>query len=77
MPIYEYRCGKCKTVFEILRDRSQRDAEAVCTSCGGRKAQRQMSGFSGHVSGSGGGSVAGSGGCGSCKATSCAGCGRN
>jgi putative FmdB family regulatory protein len=79
MPIYEYRCGKCKAVFEVLRERSQRDTEAVCTCCGSRKTGRQMSSFSGHVSGAGSGSssVAGSGGCGSCKAASCAGCSRN
>jgi putative FmdB family regulatory protein len=78
MPLYEYECKSCNAVFELLRSRGDRDAEAKCPSCGSARCRRMMSVCAGRVSdGSGAGSsVAGSGGCGSCTATSCAGCRR-
>lgn len=78
MPIYEYKCGKCKRVFELLRTRDARDQAAACPTCGSERSRLMMSSFAGRV-GSGSGSsesVAGSSGCGSCKASSCAGCRR-
>ncbi|MCE5215397.1 zinc ribbon domain-containing protein [bacterium] len=76
MPLYEYKCGKCSQVAELLRERSQRDAPAACPSCGSEKMRRMMSTFAGHVSSGGGStsSVAGGGGCGGCSRSSCAGC---
>ncbi|MBN2282990.1 MAG: zinc ribbon domain-containing protein [Deltaproteobacteria bacterium] len=58
MPIYEYRCKKCKHEFEELRFSGDRDSDVVCPKCGKKAAERMMSVFGGK-----GGS------CGSC--TSC------
>jgi putative FmdB family regulatory protein len=46
MPIYEYRCRKCGSEFELMRPLAQRDAAARCTSCGSRATSRKLSLFS-------------------------------
>jgi putative FmdB family regulatory protein len=46
MPIYEYRCRKCGTEFELMRPLAQRDAAARCTNCGSRATSRKLSLFS-------------------------------
>ena len=32
MPIYEYQCGRCKNIFELLHKMDE-DCEAVCPKC--------------------------------------------
>ncbi|MGZ3570216.1 MAG: FmdB family zinc ribbon protein [Thermodesulfobacteriota bacterium] len=32
MPIYEYQCGRCKNIFELVRKMDE-DCEAVCPKC--------------------------------------------
>lgn len=34
MPIYEYRCSACRTVFEKLRPMTESDLTDVCPECG-------------------------------------------
>ena len=72
MPIYEYRCGSCGTVFDRLRPMSRMDDEAPCPECDG-ESSRQLSVFAA-VSGSNGdgGAIAGAGGCGGCGPGGCA-----
>src|SRR5882757_9090966 len=45
MPIYEYRCEKCRRVTSVLTTRVTEKVEAVCTHCGGKKMSRLMSRF--------------------------------
>jgi putative FmdB family regulatory protein len=45
MPIYEYRCRKCKKKFSVLTLRVGERVSAVCPTCGGRGADRLMSRF--------------------------------
>lgn len=33
MPIYEYRCSKCGTVFELIRSLSLRNHPTMCVRC--------------------------------------------
>ena len=33
MPIYEYRCSKCGTDFELIRSMSEMDKPASCPKC--------------------------------------------
>ncbi len=40
MPIYEYRCTKCRTKFELMRRIAQRDDAATCPHCKAPKAVR-------------------------------------
>jgi putative FmdB family regulatory protein len=45
MPIYEYRCDKCRRVSSVLTTRITEKVEAVCSHCGGKKMSRLMSRF--------------------------------
>jgi putative FmdB family regulatory protein len=77
MPLYEYQCAACDTVFELLRPISKAGALASCTHCGSDDTSRALSLFAAFSKGNSGGprSVSGTGSnCGSCAATSCAGC---
>ncbi len=74
MPIYEYRCGPCGTVFDRLRPMSRMDDEAPCPECDG-ETSRQISVFAAFSASNGdgdGGAIAGMGGCGGCGPAGCA-----
>src|SRR5271156_2790443 len=45
MPIYEYRCEKCRRISSVLTTRISEKVAAVCTHCGGEKKRRLMSRF--------------------------------
>jgi putative FmdB family regulatory protein len=45
MPIYEYRCGKCKRKFEQIVLRGRALEEARCPKCGSRTVERLLSSF--------------------------------
>ena len=78
MPIYEYRCEKCSSQFEVLTSFAERDRAQVCPTCESTRTRVQVSSFasfgaaeglSGLESGpsavAGGGCCGGSCGCGS------------
>jgi putative FmdB family regulatory protein len=44
MPIYEFQCTKCGTVFEAKRSFGESSAPATCPSCGG-SAEKLVSVF--------------------------------
>ena len=65
MPIYEYRCEKCGSRFDVLQRVGEDGKHLRCPKCGHEKVEKQFSAFatsggSPHVSG--GGSSCGSGG---------------
>lgn len=45
MPIYEYRCAKCRKRFSVLTLRIGESAAVECSHCGSRDAERLMSRF--------------------------------
>jgi putative FmdB family regulatory protein len=45
MPIYEYRCRKCRNRFSVLTLRISERAVAECPKCGSRAADRLLSRF--------------------------------
>jgi putative FmdB family regulatory protein len=46
MPIYEYRCQQCGTVFSLLFQRSaDAKGQQLCTTCGSGQTQRLLSTF--------------------------------
>ncbi len=45
MPIYEYRCEKCRRTTNVLTTRISEKVTAVCAHCGGKKMSRLMSRF--------------------------------
>ncbi|HEY9777030.1 MAG TPA: zinc ribbon domain-containing protein [Planktothrix sp.] len=80
MPAYEYRCQKCREVFEIERSMSD-NTEPSCSSCGHADVSRIFGAFirsGGSTPDVGQGTAAvsrkSSGGCGSCCSTSCGSC---
>jgi len=75
MPIYEYRCLKCKEDFEALVFGS--NDKVYCPHCNGKKLERLMSSFGFKSGGSDSGSHAsssGSSGCASCSSGNCSTC---
>lgn len=48
MPIYEYRCSKCGTDFELMRRMSEINEPALCPQCGA-EAERLVSNFASKV----------------------------
>ncbi|GAB4444425.1 MAG: hypothetical protein Kow00120_14120 [Anaerolineae bacterium] len=73
MPIYEYRCASCKTVFSERRRMGEADAPATCPACESHETRRVLSLFAAHGSD---GVVAGtSGGCSTCTSGTCSTCG--
>ncbi len=45
MPMYEYRCQKCGTSFEMLRRMHDSDRELKCPECHGEEVERLHSTF--------------------------------
>jgi putative FmdB family regulatory protein len=45
MPIYEYRCDKCRRTSSVLTTRVSEKVEPVCSHCGSKSMQRLMSRF--------------------------------
>jgi len=43
MPLYEYRCNDCASVFELLRPMAERSVSAVCPGCESRSAMPLIS----------------------------------
>ncbi len=45
MPLYEYQCAECATVFELLRPIVKADAPIACSNCGSLETARKLSVF--------------------------------
>ncbi len=46
MPVYEYKCDSCGSVFSELTSISQRDGGQKCPNCESTKVERLLSVFS-------------------------------
>jgi len=67
MPIYEFKCRKCKHLFEVLFRSRDEKLSLACPECGSARTEKMISAFSGKI----GNTSAGGASCGSCAATSC------
>lgn len=45
MPVYEFRCGKCGTRYEVSCHWEERHKKAVCPKCGSRKSEPVVTSF--------------------------------
>lgn len=59
MPLYEYRCSTCGSLFEVLRRLGQGPEGLCCPQCGRPDVEKEYSTFASATSG--GGSAAGAG----------------
>ena len=75
MPLYEFACVQCHTVFEELVRMGSTGEGLSCPSCGSDGVQKKMSTFYGRAS-SGNGAAHSVGGC-SCGGGNCGSCGDN
>jgi len=57
MPIYVYRCRKCREKFEQFRSISAGDEGVACPRCGAKKPERLISAVFSKGSGGGGGYI--------------------
>lgn len=51
MPLYEYKCKKCDSKFEMLRGMTDNDEDIKCPECGGEYPERVFSVFGSKSSG--------------------------
>ena len=71
MPIFEYKCRKCRENFEVLFRSRDEKMSVACPKCGSITVERLMSAFAGKIGNTSANTSAGGEGCGSCAATSC------
>ncbi|MFA6497816.1 MAG: zinc ribbon domain-containing protein [Desulfurivibrionaceae bacterium] len=50
MPIYEYRCQECKSLFETILTSAETSAEVVCPKCGSSTVKKTISASSFRIS---------------------------
>lgn len=75
MPLYEYECQDCGSLFDSLRSMKDADVPINCSKCESQHTKRLLSLFYAQSSGR---SVAGTGGgCSGCAGGSCGSCNHN
>ncbi len=74
MPIYEYLCKDCNTVFDALRGMAEADMAISCDRCHSSNTVRKISLFAAHSESRAvtGGSSSGCSACGGGACSSCA-----
>ncbi len=45
MALYEYKCGDCAEMFDLMRSMESADDPADCPSCGASESRRLVSSF--------------------------------
>jgi putative FmdB family regulatory protein len=56
VPLYEYRCSSCGSLFEVLRRVGQGSEGLACPDCGRAEVEKEYSTFAGSSAGRAGGS---------------------
>ncbi len=46
MPVYEYRCKKCQTQFEVIQKAGGNGNDLICVECGEPQPEKMFSVFS-------------------------------
>lgn len=74
MPIYEFRCRRCRHVFEAIRPMGDEGRGLPCPECG-RKGVELIPSVFAAATGKPAGAVGGGASCSGCRKSSCKGCG--
>jgi putative FmdB family regulatory protein len=64
MPVFEYKCSKCETKFEVFHKSSSNPEEVVCPKCSSKENKKLFSSFAASVSSGSSGDSCASGSCG-------------
>jgi len=43
MPVYEFKCGKCDHLFEVMGSYAEREKTQTCPKCGGTEVKPVIS----------------------------------
>jgi putative FmdB family regulatory protein len=46
MPVYEFKCGSCDQVFEVMGSYDEREKSHTCPKCGSTEVRQAISLFS-------------------------------
>jgi putative FmdB family regulatory protein len=46
MPVYEFKCGKCEHVFEVMGSYAEREKAHTCPKCNSTEVKQAISLFS-------------------------------
>lgn len=46
MPVYEFKCGKCEHVFEVMGSYEEREKSHTCPKCASTEVKQAISLFS-------------------------------
>jgi len=46
MPVYEFKCGKCEHLFEVMGSYAEREKAQTCPKCGSTEVKQAISLFS-------------------------------
>jgi putative FmdB family regulatory protein len=46
MPVYEFKCGSCDQVFEVMGSYAEREKSHTCPKCGSTEVKQAISLFS-------------------------------
>ncbi len=49
MPVFEYKCEKCETKFEVFHKSSSNQEEVVCPKCSSKENKKLFSAFAASV----------------------------
>jgi len=74
MPLYEFRCDKCRQVMQRLCRVGENGKGLVCSECGGRKLRRIMSVFAARMAGGKTSPALSGASCSTCRSGNCASC---
>lgn len=69
MPIYEFRCSECNSLFEKILMGSADREKIVCDKCGSSKVKKTISATSYRLSSGGSSTPFGTGGSGGCSSS--------
>jgi putative FmdB family regulatory protein len=50
MPIYEYICNKCKSIFSLIQKVGTSEKDTTCPQCGSEEVKKKLSLFSSRTS---------------------------
>lgn len=64
MPVFEYKCSKCETKFEVFHKSAANPEEVICPKCASKESTKLFSSFAASIGSTSHGDSCSSGTCG-------------